>query len=55
MTLGPRLAAVADAAVALAGCGVGGSNPYVARAAYRHYEDAPDYGDKHIDFRVVTP
>ena len=31
-----------------------GSNPFVARSAYRHYEDPPDYGDKHIGFRVVT-
>jgi formylglycine-generating enzyme required for sulfatase activity len=26
-----------------------------ARAAYRHFEDPPDYGDHHIGFRVVTP
>jgi formylglycine-generating enzyme required for sulfatase activity len=32
-----------------------GSNPFVARSAYRHYEDPPTYGDKHIGFRVVTP
>jgi len=32
-----------------------GSNPFVARCAYRHYEDPPDYGDKHIGFRVVVP
>ena len=32
-----------------------GSNAIVARAAYRHYEDPPDYGDKHIGFRVMTP
>jgi formylglycine-generating enzyme required for sulfatase activity len=31
-----------------------GSNPFVARAAYRHYEDPPDYGDQHIGFRVVA-
>jgi formylglycine-generating enzyme required for sulfatase activity len=31
-----------------------GSNPFVARAAYRHYEDPPTYGDKHIGFRVVS-
>jgi formylglycine-generating enzyme required for sulfatase activity len=31
-----------------------GSNPFVARSAYRHYEDPPDYGDQHIGFRVVT-
>jgi formylglycine-generating enzyme required for sulfatase activity len=32
-----------------------GSNTFVARSAYRHYEDAPDYGDVHIGFRIVTP
>jgi formylglycine-generating enzyme required for sulfatase activity len=32
-----------------------GSNQYVARSAYRHYEDPPDYSDDHIGFRVVTP
>ena len=32
-----------------------GSNPFVARAAYRHFEDPPDYQDHHIGFRVVTP
>ena len=32
-----------------------GSNLFVARSAYRHYEDPPTYGDKHIGFRVVTP
>ena len=26
-----------------------------ARAAYRHFEDPPEYGDHHIGFRVVTP
>jgi iron(II)-dependent oxidoreductase len=31
-----------------------GSNPFVARAAYRHYEDPPTYGDKHIGFRTVA-
>ena len=31
-----------------------GSNPFVARSAYRHYEDAPAYGDKHIGFRVAS-
>jgi formylglycine-generating enzyme required for sulfatase activity len=31
-----------------------GSNPFVARGAYRHYEDPPDYQDKHIGFRVVS-
>ena len=32
-----------------------GSNPFVARSAYRHFEDTPDYGDEHIGFRVVSP
>ena len=32
-----------------------GSNPFVARSAYRHYEDPPTYQDHHIGFRVVTP
>jgi formylglycine-generating enzyme required for sulfatase activity len=32
-----------------------GSNPFVARAAYRHYEDPPTYGDHHIGFRIVSP
>ncbi len=55
----------ADAAVDPAGPSTGtvkvekggwwGSNPYVARAAYRHFEDPPDYGDPHIGFRIVTP
>jgi len=31
-----------------------GSNPFVARSAYRHYEDPPEYGDKHIGFRIVS-
>jgi hypothetical protein len=31
-----------------------GSNPYVARATYRHFEDSPFYEDHHIGFRVVT-
>jgi len=31
-----------------------GSNPFVARSAYRHYEDPPTYGDKHIGFRVAV-
>jgi formylglycine-generating enzyme required for sulfatase activity len=31
-----------------------GSNEFVARSAYRHYEDPPDYQDKHIGFRVVS-
>jgi formylglycine-generating enzyme required for sulfatase activity len=32
-----------------------GSNPYVARSAYRHFEDPPTYQDHHIGLRVVTP
>ncbi len=31
-----------------------GSNPFVARSAYRHFEDPPDYSDKHIGFRVAA-
>ena len=31
-----------------------GSNAFVARSAYRHYEDPPTYGDKHIGFRIVS-
>jgi len=31
------------------------SHPYVARSAYRHFEDPPKYQDHHIGFRVVTP
>lgn len=32
-----------------------GSHPFVARAAYRHFEDPPGYQDHHIGFRVVIP
>lgn len=32
-----------------------GSNPFVARSAYSHFEDPPRYQDYHIGFRVVTP
>ncbi len=32
-----------------------GSNPFVARSAYRHFEDPPTYNDPHIGFRVVSP
>jgi formylglycine-generating enzyme required for sulfatase activity len=32
-----------------------GSVPYVARAAYRHFEDPPEYQDHHIGFRVLSP
>jgi formylglycine-generating enzyme required for sulfatase activity len=31
-----------------------GSNPYVARCSYRHFEDPPEYCDSHIGFRIVT-
>jgi formylglycine-generating enzyme required for sulfatase activity len=31
-----------------------GSNPYVARGAYRHFEDPPEYQDHHIGFRIVS-
>ncbi|MCB0200452.1 MAG: SUMF1/EgtB/PvdO family nonheme iron enzyme [Caldilineae bacterium] len=32
-----------------------GSDPFVARSAYRHFEDRPTYQDHHIGFRIVTP
>ncbi len=32
-----------------------GSNEFVARSAYRHFEDPPTYSDKHIGFRIVSP
>ncbi len=32
-----------------------GSNPLVARSAYRHFEDPPTYQDHHIGFRIVSP
>jgi formylglycine-generating enzyme required for sulfatase activity len=31
-----------------------GSNAFVARAAYHHFEDPPTYQDHHIGFRIVT-
>ncbi len=31
-----------------------GATFFVARAAYRHFEDPPDYQDAHIGFRVAT-
>ncbi|MEO8610927.1 MAG: SUMF1/EgtB/PvdO family nonheme iron enzyme [Chloroflexota bacterium] len=31
-----------------------GSNPFVARGAYRHYEDPPTYQDHHIGFRIIS-
>ena len=32
-----------------------GSVPYVARSAYRHFEDPPTYEDHHIGFRIASP
>lgn len=32
-----------------------GGTLFVARSAYRHFEDPPEYGDVHIGFRVVSP
>jgi formylglycine-generating enzyme required for sulfatase activity len=32
-----------------------GSTFFVARSAYRHFEDPPSYGDPHIGFRIVSP
>jgi formylglycine-generating enzyme required for sulfatase activity len=32
-----------------------GTTFFVARSAYRHFEDPPEYGDVHIGFRVVSP
>lgn len=31
-----------------------GSNAFVARSAYRHFEDPPTYNDHHIGFRIVS-
>lgn len=31
-----------------------GSNEFVSRSAYRHFEDPPDYADDHIGLRVVS-
>ncbi|MBL8157221.1 MAG: formylglycine-generating enzyme family protein, partial [Anaerolineae bacterium] len=31
-----------------------GSNAFVSRSAYRHFEDPPTYSDHHIGFRIVT-
>ena len=31
-----------------------GANLFVARTAYRHFEDPPEYQDAHIGFRIVT-
>jgi formylglycine-generating enzyme required for sulfatase activity len=31
-----------------------GSNQFVGRSAYRHFEDPPTYGDRHIGFRIVS-
>jgi formylglycine-generating enzyme required for sulfatase activity len=32
-----------------------GATFFVARSAYRHFEDPPDYSDFHIGFRIITP
>ena len=32
-----------------------GSNEFVARSAYQHFEEPPTYGDKRIGFRVASP
>lgn len=32
-----------------------GSTLFVARSAYRHFEDPPEYGDAHIGFRIISP
>jgi formylglycine-generating enzyme required for sulfatase activity len=32
-----------------------GGTLFVARSAYRHFEDPPEYGDTHIGFRAVSP
>lgn len=32
-----------------------GSNPFVARTTYRHFEDPPTYNDHHIGVRIVSP
>ncbi|HTX90870.1 MAG TPA: SUMF1/EgtB/PvdO family nonheme iron enzyme [Anaerolineales bacterium] len=32
-----------------------GGSQFVGRAAYRHFEDPPEYGDFHIGFRIITP
>ncbi len=45
----------AEGAVKVEKGGWWGSNPFVARSAYRHYEDPPVYSDEHIGFRVVSP
>jgi formylglycine-generating enzyme required for sulfatase activity len=45
----------ADGRVKVEKGGWWGSNPVVARSAYRHFEDPPTYGDKHIGFRIVSP
>jgi formylglycine-generating enzyme required for sulfatase activity len=31
-----------------------GSNLFVARSAYRHFEDGPDYQDGHVGFRITA-
>jgi formylglycine-generating enzyme required for sulfatase activity len=32
-----------------------GATLFVARSAYRHFEDPPEYADAHIGFRLVSP
>jgi len=53
-SVGPDPAGPRSGSVKVEKGGWWGSNPFVARSAYRHYEDPPEYGDKHIGFRIVT-
>lgn len=46
---GPR-----DGTIKIEKGGWWGSNPFVARAAYHHFEDPPTYEDHHIGFRIVS-
>ncbi len=45
----------ANGAVKVEKGGWAGSSLFVARSAYRHFEDPPTYGDFHIGFRIVSP
>jgi formylglycine-generating enzyme required for sulfatase activity len=45
----------ADGRVKVERGGWWGSNPFVARSTYRHYEDPPTYQDHHIGVRIVSP
>ena len=45
----------AEGAIKIEKGGWWGSNKFVARSSYRHFEDPPTYGDKHIGFRIVSP